>query len=255
VDKEKIMAKATCQTCGREFRKGERRNWLSGKPHCYDCKPKTPAIAEDTVNDTSYAGPVDSEEKVVTTLQRCGEGNVCARIVYAKTGENWVTERLVEPYEFTYSMGGVIVRTWQREPCLEDPCWRCFRVDKIKSVQATTSIFQARIPVTLHTGQVKRFVMGEDPSCGNSTPSVASPQELYTKALVKALDDMELTDDEIALLRKLQKPLTVPQIRGIHGRVYSDLLADVCADGMVTDEEGEILVAMRVWLTEAGWSP
>ncbi|HVT82811.1 MAG TPA: hypothetical protein VHM90_19390, partial [Phycisphaerae bacterium] len=51
---------------------------------------------------------------IIETLQRCGEGRVVASIVYRKPGEEWVTERRVEPYRFTTPWsGGIIVETWQ----------------------------------------------------------------------------------------------------------------------------------------------
>lgn len=188
-------------------------------------------------------------------LQDCGRGNVLAEIAYQKPGEKWVTHRHVEPYQFTYSAAALIVLTWQCDPALGEPCWRNFRLDRITRASPTTKPFRPRQRVTLHLGEVKRFVMNDDPADGGSAPSVVSPQQLYAQALRNALDDFDLSDQELCEFRAFHTTLHHPQIRAIHGRVYADFLTDICADGAVTDEEQDNLVALRTWMTELGWAP
>jgi hypothetical protein len=265
--------KLVCGACGEIFAKRERRVWVGVLPYHRKCKDKTTSINNTHAKTVelrkvrpSRSGlpPEASNQKIVKafdqnvlsavikTLQRCGEGHVLAQIVYKKPGEDWVTERRVEPYQFTYSVGGTIVECWQINPDLGAPAWRNFRVDRIVRADATAVSFAPRIPVTLHTGETRRFVMEENKV---ALPSAATPVQLYTERLNAVLADLDLTDVERLDLSKLAQNLEVDQIRAIHGRFYAMALAEICADGHVRDEEIERLTAIRIWLTELGWSP
>ncbi len=192
-------------------------------------------------------------DDIATTLANCGEGLVLAKIIYQKPGEEWITERLIEPYQFTHSPSAVMVQAWQVEPVLEDPAWRTFRLDRINSATATTEGFRPRQPVTIFTGESTEFVFGK--GLHSSGKSRATPMQLYTQRLHEALVDLDISSEEMAELRELSKGLTPDRIRASHGRFYGEMLAEVCADGRVTKAEIDKLTALRVWLGELGWSP
>lgn len=230
---------------------GERGIRAAGGLVCFGCRAgnTVPAATE------TKAEPAPD---VLTVLQKCGEGNRRALITYRKPGEEWVTERVVEPYQLTYSgngipgSGGVIVLCWQVAPELSAPAWRNFRIDRIVTAKPIADVFAPRMPVTLHTGEAKRFEMDDDPAAPRSKPS---PAQIYFQHIDKALGDLKLTDRELAKARELQEVLRPGQIRALHAQVYAAAVNDTCADGDLTDEEIDRLQAMRVWLNELGWSP
>lgn len=271
----------TCEKCGRQYARGEKRNRAGGIVTCYTCRPKTNHLAALGITAKSlaagitmthegkiYSGDgsvrdappekkreikIDEESVVMRTLQQCGEGRVLAQIAYQKPGEKWVTERKIEPYQFTYSAGGIIVRTWQVDPGLDEPSWRSFRVDRIIQASPTATIFRPRQPITLHTGEVSRFIFGDDPQ--GREEKAPPPIEVYTLRLHEALADLELTEEERRQLMEVSTLLHIEQIRAVHGRFYAEALAEICADGRVTQNEMDKLTTIRVWLTELGWCP
>lgn len=193
-----------------------------------------------------------NNQATMEVLQQCARNLTLACISYQKPAEGWSTERTIEPYRLTHTSQNFIIETWQVSPPLETPAWRSFRLDRIMAVRATTAKFSPREEVTIHHGEVSRFQFGSKQ--GSDTEKPCSRQ-LYTECLKKALDDYDLTTDEIQVLRSIRGNLDEQEIRAVHGRVYGDVLADFCGDGRVSDDEIEKLTAMRIWLTELGWSP
>lgn len=204
--------------------------------------------------------------KQLRTLQQCAEQNLMAVIVYRKPGESWRTERLVEPYQLTYSGPNLIVLTWQFDPELDHPGWRNFRVDRIQTAANSGKRFRPRIPVTLHTGEVTQFEMRDNKELEQQmlasgqlqvhelTPP-PSLQQQYAQALENALYDGIVSETESKRLMKLQKKLDAQQMKSTHAQVYANTINEITIDGRVSDEEESLLENMRVFLTGLGWCP
>ena len=198
---------------------------------------------------------VPDMSKVVKTLQDCGEQRIMARIVYRKPCEDWATERLVEPYNFSVTdSNNLIVFTWQYDPRLDGESWRNFRVDRIVECRSSGNVFTPRIAVTLSTGEYKHFIFDADVD-RVAAKSPPSPQEIYYKHLDASLCDLNLTDSEEQTARALQSPLKPQQWQAIHARLYANMLYEFSADGKITQDEIDNLTTMRIWLKTLGWCP
>ncbi|MEL6739864.1 MAG: WYL domain-containing protein [Planctomycetota bacterium] len=188
-------------------------------------------------------------------LQKLAAERLTAIIVYRKPGENWRTERRIEPYSLTYNAAGnLIVLTWQQDPFVPSPSWRHFRIDRMTSVQNGKTTFEPRTSLTLHKGDLKRFVFGATAEEAPK-PTPASPEELYTRALDSALLDAQLDDNEFVQLRQLQNNLDPEQIKAIHARLYSLTLDEIIMDARINDEEEAQIVRTGAFLSELGWKP
>ncbi len=246
--------KSTCERCFKPFPGTERGRLIDGRRICSICREEM-QIDLQRKEESKLAEAKKSQTKIIGILQACGEGRVLANIVYRKPGDDWVTERNVEPYRFTMIHGGgLIVETWQSDPHLDDPAWRNFRIDRIVKAVATPQAFLPRQAITLHTGEVTPFVMDDDETRSVSV-SAETPLQRYATRLSSVLSHLDVTSIEAGELGAIAKELHQDQIRAAHGRFYAAALAEICADGRVTQDEIDKLTAIRIWLNELGWSP
>lgn len=79
----------------------------------------------------------------------------------------------------------------------------------------------------------------------------------YWDALSAALADLDVTPHEVFYLKAKQSALGVrpEELRWLHARAFSGLLADVCQDKAVTNDEADSLSSIAVALRELGWAP
>jgi len=189
----------------------------------------------------------------VKSLAQLASQCTTAKIIYKKVGEDWHSDRLVEPYSLSHSGDNLIVLTWQLDPELDGAAWRNFRVDRITRVSSGGKLFTPRTPVTLHLGEVSQFIFDRDPE--PAAPSKASPAELYFKFVEAALLDAKLTESELQEAKKLSSRLNPQRLKAIHAQIYANLINELCMDGLLSPPEEEMLRNMRLFLGELGWSP
>lgn len=198
--------------------------------------------------------PAQSEAEIIQIIQMLGQRRTLGRIIYRKPGEDWRTERVIEPYSFSYNhSGNLILLTWQMDPRLGEPCWRNFRTDRIQAIQNEGRPFLPRCPITVHTGESAPFRWGEQAE--NGPRSAPSAQEQYFLALEQALLDNELTSQESKRLTKLQTKLNEGEVKAIHAQAYANLIDEVVADGYLTADDEDTLATRRVFLTSLGGCP
>lgn len=79
----------------------------------------------------------------------------------------------------------------------------------------------------------------------------------YWDALSAALADLDVTPHEVFYLKAKQASLGLrpDELRWLHARAFSGLLANVCHDKAVTNDEAEALYGVAVALRELGWAP
>lgn len=79
----------------------------------------------------------------------------------------------------------------------------------------------------------------------------------YWDALSAALADLDVTPHEVFYLKAKQSALGIrpEELRWLHARAFSGLLANVCQDKAVTNEEVDSLSSIAVALRELGWAP
>jgi hypothetical protein len=77
----------------------------------------------------------------------------------------------------------------------------------------------------------------------------------YFVWLEKCLIDHRLTDHEISTAIDVATSLERDELRGVHARIYANVLEEVLADGIVTDKEQEYLDHVRTSLQKLGWRP
>ncbi len=193
-------------------------------------------------------------DDVLRSLCDLAKARNTALITYKKPGENWITERNVEPYSLSMTgQDAFIVLTWQVAPSCEEPSWRNFRIDRITSVKNAGVIFHPRAPVTIDDGELRKFIFDEAPRGKGKSPP--SPQEKYFKYVEKAMLDGQMTKREITHAKKLSAGLRAGQLRSVHASAYGNLIAEITMDGEISDDEEELLTNMRVFLNELGWAP
>lgn len=79
----------------------------------------------------------------------------------------------------------------------------------------------------------------------------------YWDALTAAIADLDITPHEVFYLKAKQNVLGVrpEELRWMHARAFSGVLADMCQDKAITDEEATQLSAVALALRELGWAP
>jgi Exonuclease len=84
-----------------------------------------------------------------------------------------------------------------------------------------------------------------------------TPTMEYWDALNAALADLTLTTEEVEYLNAKQQVLRLPdeQIRWLHGRAFSNLLAEASQDHAITNDEVESLSRISAALRILGWAP
>lgn len=94
-------------------------------------------------------------------------------------------------------------------------------------------------------------------------PGAAAPSDrqhllsLYWDALTAAIADLDVTPHEIFYLKAKQSALTMrpDELRWLHARAFSGILADMCHDKAITNDEAQALSGLAEALRELGWAP
>jgi len=88
-------------------------------------------------------------------------------------------------------------------------------------------------------------------------PKEINPATEYWDALTATLADFSLTMDEVEYLKAKQQSLrpSDQQIRWLHARAFSSLLAAISQDHAITAEEVETLSKISVAMRALGWAP
>lgn len=79
----------------------------------------------------------------------------------------------------------------------------------------------------------------------------------YWDALTSSVADLDVTPHEVFYLKAKQAALGIrpDELRWMHARLFSGLLADMCLDRLVTVPEAEALSSVASALRELGWAP
>lgn len=79
----------------------------------------------------------------------------------------------------------------------------------------------------------------------------------YWDALKSVIGDLEITDDELAFIQEEQQRggLQPEQIRVLHARVFTSVVAQFTADQWLDDQEARRLRKLYVCLAKLGWAP
>jgi hypothetical protein len=79
----------------------------------------------------------------------------------------------------------------------------------------------------------------------------------YWNAVAAALADFDLSDAELALVRRMRELLRLPdeRMRAVHARAFLGALATFAGDVWVATEEVEKLRTLMRSLALLGWSP
>lgn len=207
---------------------------------------RKPTTAQPPTTDVKFV------EEFVLTLGDLAQSKLMARMIYQKPGfAPDVTPRLVEPYQLFFNGPNLIVLTWQVEPAVEGDAWRHFRVDRIIAIENSSRQFEPRTTITLGTGAVRQFVMGEEPA----KPVKENMQDHYARYLEDVLMDGDLSQDELTRVVRVSSLLTRPQIKAVHAQVYASLLNELARDGDISEDEEAVLSNMRIFLEQIGWCP
>jgi DNA polymerase III epsilon subunit-like protein len=79
----------------------------------------------------------------------------------------------------------------------------------------------------------------------------------YWDALTTALADLTVTQSEIQYLKKKRQALSlnVDELRWLHARAFSGILADLSLDKVISTSEAQTLHEISVALRQLGWAP
>lgn len=134
-----------------------------------------------------------------------------------------------------------------------------------KSYKFTQSFDDALLAeaVRLATSTVKMKSRGAHVPVAGLAPSndVQSDRQpilaAYWDALTAALADLTVTPHEVFYLRAKQEALSLKpeELRWLHARAFSGILADMCNDKAISNEEATSLSDIAMALRELGWSP
>jgi hypothetical protein len=127
----------------------------------------------------------------------------------------------------------------------------------LKSYKFTSS-FTSPFLDSVSTGRLHRTT--------HLKPRSAQPQAVhmpanavgeYWEAVLTALADFELTQEELAQLKRRRRELhlTEEQTRWVHAKAFSGLLAEVIQDRAITASEAEALWQVAGALRALGWAP
>jgi len=79
----------------------------------------------------------------------------------------------------------------------------------------------------------------------------------YWDALTAALSDLDVTPHEVFYLKAKQTALSLTpvELRWLHARAFSGVLADMCGDKAISNDEAAKLSEVAIALRELGWAP
>lgn len=136
---------------------------------------------------------------------------------------------------------------------------------ELRDYKFTTSFTDAMLDDTDRLAKCASVTMksrssgpGQIPSPARIEPSDRQPVlSAYWDALTAALSDLDITPYEVFYLKAKQTALGVRpnELRWLHARVFSGILADMCLDKSITDREAISLSGVAGALRELGWSP
>jgi len=118
-------------------------------------------FGEFDLQQTAATRPDKDEESLIRTLSDAIKTRELVELEYWKVGEEQAATHLVEPYVLERSLPYWYVHTWDRTREGQ----RSFRLDRMRSAQATGELFEPREgfePVRLRDARVARIVYSKD---------------------------------------------------------------------------------------------
>ena len=103
--------------------------------------------------------------------------------------------------------------------------------------------------MTLCDGEVTAFEWGHEPAI------TLGPGAQYFNHLEAAMLDGAVSAEELATARELGARVSVAERRGVHARVFANVLQEVLQDSEVSGREGAYIAGVRRFLEALGWSP
>jgi hypothetical protein len=96
-----------------------------------------------------------------------------------------------------------------------------------------------------------------DAVAGDVADLPRSRRSEYWDSLKAALSDLEITPNEIEYLGRKRRALslTPAEVRALHARAFTGLLADVSDDHLITDDEVSKVATLATALRKLGWTP
>jgi hypothetical protein len=114
------------------------------------------------------------------------------------------------------------------------------------TVEDGGSTFTPRIKITISS----------PPDCPDTADGPhPSHSHNYFLWLERCLLDHRLTDAELTRALDLSASLPPHELRGVHGRIYANVLSELLSDGIITDAEESYLDHVRSSLTKLGYRP
>jgi predicted DNA-binding transcriptional regulator YafY len=151
--------------------------------------------------------------------------------------------REIEPYSVIEIAGATMLKAYQLQPTTG---WRLFNTDLLGTVRETARMFQPRRSIVLSSnGDLKHIAPVE---------ARDYEQQEYEKLLQAAIIDLRVEPDEVRKLAEFRTRygLTAEEVRGVHYKVFSDCLAAVTKDRIVSDEERQMLIELNACLRDCG---
>lgn len=240
----------TCEDCTKPIKgRAIPRVWNGERVLCPKCY-RTRAAALGATPALDAPAPLARCDDPLAEIVRLAGARRVVCLAYQKPGEWSDTRRFVEPYRLQESTASLMVQCWQLDPTIEDRCkWRNFRIDRITSVGDGGRAFEPRIPITLGAGEVTAFAWGHEPAV---TQGAAAE---YFNFLESSLLDGLVSQDELERARALGARVEPDERRGVHARVFANVLQEVLQDAAVSDREAQYLAGVRSFLATLGWAP
>jgi predicted DNA-binding transcriptional regulator YafY len=151
--------------------------------------------------------------------------------------------REIEPYSVIEIGGSSMLKAYQLRPT---PGWRLFNIALIESVADTGYSFEPRRSIVMRSnGEVRHIAPAE---------SRDYEQLEYEKMLHRVIIDLHVDPVEVRELASLRERLglTAEEVRGVHYRLFSDCLASMTQDRLVSTEERQMLIDLNRCLQECG---
>jgi len=180
---------------------------------------------------------------ILKTLIAASYAKKILEITYFEPAGKAELIREIEPYSVIEIEDSVMLKAYQLS---QPPGWRLFNTALIDTICETGQTFQPRRPaVTSSDGDVKHIAPVE---------SHDYEQQEYEKLLQEIIIDLHVEPDDVRKLTEFRKEygLTPEEVRGVHYRVFSDCLAAVTKDRIVSDEERQMLIELNACLRECG---
>jgi hypothetical protein len=151
--------------------------------------------------------------------------------------------RVIEPYTMTSGKQDVMLRAYQIDP---EPGWRFFMLHKIKAARDSGKSFRPRRRITAASGQVHHVY---DPY-----ESWSADVCEYRDMVLNILADNYPDPSEILALKSFREKnkLTFDNMRSVHGSIFNNCLTHVLVDGLINDEEQDLITRLHDNLKQCG---